>query len=447
MFDRILKKIFSAKSKNDLDYPDLVKQALDSQLPVFSLWILIRTRFEKLKHKRLGSQRMLNGWINTSQMSQISKLENEVHKLRKKYSVDNDKNDSSVNDSDNKSENDPDPDVDISASYNDNDSETIKPKPRKPARNSREYLIVFVLILLFLFLVYSISRKSHEGYRTDELHDDNTETGLTDQTTDDFVFPESLLVFVKGGSFTMGCTAEQGEDCWDDEIPSQTVRVSDFFIAKHETTIGQFAEFVSESGYVTEAERIGGCHVFKNGLWELQYGLSWRDGAVTERRTDIKNKYPVVCVSWHDAMAYCDWLSEKTGYRFRLPTEAEWEYAARGGSSAVRTRFSGSNNIREVAWYNNNSSNQPQRVGRKNANELGIYDMSGNVWEWCGSHYQPYGHNFRTGQDHNITDGEMVLRGGSWFNVGRSARVSHRGYRPREYQSNTIGFRVVRAAD
>ena len=241
---------------------------------------------------------------------------------------------------------------------------------------------------------------------------------------------------VKGGTFTMGCTKEQGSDCQDDEKPAHQVTLSDFNIGKYEVTNEQFVQFLNEKGNQTE----GGIEWLDLGK-EDYYDIDDIKGRFT-----IKNgreKMPIRNISWYGATAYCNWLSNKTGKTYRLPTEAEWEYAARGGNQSRGYKYSGSNNIGEVAWYNDNSDSKTYTVGTKKGNELGIYDMSGNVWEWCSDFYS----NYSSAAVKNPTGAERgasrVLRGGSWLNTAQGCRVSNRGsYAPAD-RGTDLGFRVV----
>ena len=155
------------------------------------------------------------------------------------------------------------------------------------------------------------------------------------------------MVYVQGGTFMMGATSEQGSDAYDNEKPAHQVTLSSFSIGRYE---------------VTQEE------------WQAVMGSnpSWFKGP----------KRPVENVSWDDCQAFIKKLNEMTGKQFRLPTEAEWEFASRGGIKSQGYKYSGSNNLNSVAWYADNSGNTTHDVGQESPNELGIYDMSGNVWEW-----------------------------------------------------------------
>ena len=162
-------------------------------------------------------------------------------------------------------------------------------------------------------------------------------------------------------------------------------------------------------------------------------------------RLKNRDSHPVNSVSWNNVQDFIKKLQAQTGKTFRLPTEVEWEYAAKGGFKSKGYKYAGSNNFDEVGWYNKNSKNSTRPVAQKKANELGIYDMSGNVWEWC----QDKWHNSYEGVP---TDGSAwetgesllrVLRGGSWRDDARNCRTTFRGNIFSDIRDNDIGFRLV----
>jgi len=144
-----------------------------------------------------------------------------------------------------------------------------------------------------------------------------------------------------------------------------------------------------------------------------------------------RGKRPVINVSWHEAVEYCEWLSKRTGESYRLPNESEWEYAAKGGNECHEYKYSGSNKLEEVGWYRENSREKTQPVELKKANELGIYDMSGNVWEWYEDWYD---------SDRNY----KVLRGGSWFTFDIYCSVSYRIGNDPDDSHDDVGLRITR---
>ncbi|MCF6171663.1 MAG: formylglycine-generating enzyme family protein, partial [Bacteroidales bacterium] len=242
------------------------------------------------------------------------------------------------------------------------------------------------------------------------------------------------MVFVKGGTFQMGCTSEQS-DCDDDEKPVHTVTVGDFYMGKYEVTQKQWRDVMGSNP-------------------------SWFSGC---------DDCPVESVSWNEVKEFIKKLNEKTGQHYRLPTEAEWEYAARGGSLSPAgggagggKKFAGSNDIDKVAWYwkntgdkyltgswnidniyNNNCRTHP--VGQKNPNELGLYDMSGNVWEWCSDWYANdyYGSSPRNNPQGPSSGSGRVYRGGSWSSLAWRCRVADRGSSTPGGSGINLGFRLV----
>lgn len=202
------------------------------------------------------------------------------------------------------------------------------------------------------------------------------------------------MVYVEGGTFTMGATAEQGSDALDDEKPAHKVTLSSFSIGKYE---------------VTQEE------------WVVVMGSN---------PSEFKGaKRPVEQVSWDDCQKFIFRLNVMTGKHFRLPTEAEWEYAARGGNRSRGYKYSGSDNIDSVAWYNDNNGYTTHPVGQKQANELGVYDMSGNVYEWCQDRYDEnyYGSSPSKNPKGPSTGSRYVCRSSFRLDGVRSSRVSHRG--------------------
>ena len=245
---------------------------------------------------------------------------------------------------------------------------------------------------------------------------------------------EPLTIEVKGGSFQMGSI-----DGDVDEKPIHRVTLSDFAIGKYEVTVGQYLQFCTE----------------KNTNWPewLENGNKYH--IETGSNASYKNKgyqrngsenLPIVGISWNDATAYCQWLSGKTGKNFRLPTEAEWEYAARGGNQSKGFKYSGSNTIGDVAWYTENSDSKTHPVGIKGANELGIHDMSGNVWEWCSDWYDENYYKSSAAQNpKGAQSGSLrVLRGGSWFNFVSYCRSSIRNWLGPNLRFDHYGFRLAR---
>ena len=218
---------------------------------------------------------------------------------------------------------------------------------------------------------------------------------------------------VEGGTFTMGDTSEQGSDADSDEKPTHSVTLSSYYMGETEVT---------------------------QQLWQAVMGSnpSFFSGS----------NLPVEKVSWIDCQEFITKLnqlcaSQLNGRRFALPTEAQWEYAARGGKQSRGYKYSGSNTLGDVAWYDDNSGGNTHAVGTKQANELGLYDMSGNVWEWCQDWLGRYGSNAQTNPTGPSTGSSRVYRGGGWNDYARYCRVSNRGNSTPDNTFNSLGLRLA----
>ena len=246
------------------------------------------------------------------------------------------------------------------------------------------------------------------------------------------------MVVIPHGNFRMGCVS--GRDCQDREMPVHEVSISrPFALAKHEITLAEFERFVRSTGY----EASGSCLSQERGPYDYLAASGWRDPGY--RQTD---RHPVTCVSWNDAMAYTRWLSVETGQDYRLPTEAEWEYAARAGSSS---QFSWGNMIGRqrancVDCRTRWDGDRTAPAGSFTANGFGLHDMHGNVWEWvldCSSD------NYEGARgDESARVGDQctarVLRGGSWSNGSERIRAAARSWLRADNRSFNLGFRVAR---
>ncbi|MCX4292288.1 MAG: SUMF1/EgtB/PvdO family nonheme iron enzyme [Odoribacter sp.] len=218
------------------------------------------------------------------------------------------------------------------------------------------------------------------------------------------------MLYVEGGTFMMGATEEQGDDAYDSEKPVHSVTLSDYYIGKFEVTQGLWKAIMDNNNPSN----------FQNG-----------------------DDYPMYYVNWEEAQEFCKKLSQLTGKTYVLPTEAQWEYAARGGVKSRGYKYSGSNTIGNVAWYGDNSSSSTHPVATKQPNELGLYDMSGNVWEWCSDWYGYYSSESQSNPTGPSTGSYRVVRGGSWHDFARRCRVSHRNGINRSLRGSNYGFRVV----
>jgi formylglycine-generating enzyme required for sulfatase activity len=213
------------------------------------------------------------------------------------------------------------------------------------------------------------------------------------------------MVSVEGGTFQMG--SNSGEN---DERPVHGVTLSSFSIGKTEVTQAQ---------------------------WQAVMGAN-----PSYYKGDTR---PVERVSWEDCQLFVEKLNRLTGKRYRLPTEAEWEYAARGGNKSRGYTYSGSDNLDEVAWYNENSGDESHAVGQKQANELGLYDMTGNVWEWCSDWYSSdyYGQSSTSNPQGASSGSYRVYRGGGWLSYAPRCRSAYRKNDSPSTHSIDLGFRLV----
>jgi len=240
---------------------------------------------------------------------------------------------------------------------------------------------------------------------------------------------------VPGGCFSMGNGFSDGYHL---EKPVHEVCLDSYFIARFDVTVGDFRRFVAATGYRSEAELGDGCYVYDGGSWRKDAAANWRSPGFRQ-----DDRHPVVCVSWNDAVAYAKWLSgvEKRGYR--LPTEAQWEYAARGGGRIER--YAGGDEVEAVAWYSANSGGSTHPAGQKKGNALGLYDMSGNVWQWTADWYGEgyYRESPKNNPEGAVTGTKRVFRGGSWFYDARGVRASYRDFAVPSYRSSYLGFRLM----
>lgn len=263
-------------------------------------------------------------------------------------------------------------------------------------------------ILIIVFIILSIPSILWIYFQ--EKHDEKEFKNYSEIIND----VEFELIAVEGGCFRMGCIPEHCSDCEMDERYTHLVRVDDFYIGKYEVTRAQWNAIMEYPNHLDD-------FLFLN------------DGF----------NYPIESVSYFWVQKYIARLNFLTGKQFRLPTEAEWEYAAKGGNKSDGYNYSGSNIIDSVAWYCDNSNKKPHPVGQKKPNELGIYDMSGNICEWCSDWYAEYNiFDYSNPLGPNIK-GDKVLRGSGFVHADKYCRITNRSFNDPNFNCFFNGFRLV----
>ena len=274
-------------------------------------------------------------------------------------------------------------------------------------------------------------------------------------------------VLIRGGEFTMGSPVGEAGRAETTAFlqkhgiayseTQHQVRLSNFSMSRYAVTVAEFRKFVEATGYRTDAETGDGSVIWNGSKFAIKEGVNWRHGVSGSVRPQSEENHPVLHVSWNDAVAYCQWLSAKTGKHFRLPTEAERECACRAGS---RTSFNtGVNLTTNQANYDGNYpyNNNPKGVYRQNTvavnsfapNAWGLYNMHGNVWEWCsdwygGTYYDECKANGTVTNPAGPATGlYRVIRGANWLSRAERCQSAYRGLSTPAYRSNTVGFRPV----
>lgn len=278
----------------------------------------------------------------------------------------------------------------------------------------------FIIVLLCVFtckiyaqttLVSGPKKKVHRTPTTKTMQNSPTHKSSKTMRTQETFLVNGVsfkMCYVEGGTFSMGATIEQGTDANEYEKPLHEVTLNGYYIGQTEVT---------------------------QALWctVMEHNPSYNKG----------ENLPVENVSWSDCQKFIKKLNTKTGRTFRLPTEAEWEFASRGGRKSLGYKYSGGNSIGDVAWYTSNSNRETHAVATKQANELGIYDMSGNVWEWCSDWYEEY-NNLPQNNPHGADTGTYrVDRGGSCRSNTMGCRVSARSSSTPSDCDQSMGLRLV----
>lgn len=249
------------------------------------------------------------------------------------------------------------------------------------------------------------------------------------------------MIYVEGGEFSMGCT---GDDCNKDEMQVRNVYLDDYYISQIEIPQAFWTAVMGKSIQYYYQNRSG------NPSWSRVICID------NEGVTDSRVSYPMGFVSWYDAQEFCQKLSQMTGKNYRLPTEAQWEYAARGGKYSRNCKYSGSNYIDYVAYYGCDNAETSGKCydsqGRrfpaceaysKNVNELSLYNMSGNMEEWCRDEYNEYDLTDIRNPQGKSSAGLKVCRGGDFESSAKECRVSARAKRIPNFRMRSIGFRIV----
>ena len=311
--------------------------------------------------------------------------------------------------------------ADTSSNENDNASEgegapISFPNDNRDVKKKKGHLGKWVAVALFSLLliggsVFFISNTDSKK-EPEPKAEQTSNISFHENSEGDLVFTidsvSFTMIYVPGGSFTMGATAEQGADAADEEKPTFDVSLTGFYIGETEVT---------------------------QALWKA---VVWDNPSIFKG-----DQRPVESVSWYDCQLFIQRLNAKTGKKFRLPTEAEWEYAARGGDSGG-TKYAGSDNINSIAWYDKNAANETHNVATKSPNSLGIYDMSGNVSEWCNDRYDKYSGYSQDNPKGPSYGDNNVCRGGSWISSAWGCRVSYRSdYVPSKSSRYYLGFRLA----
>ena len=247
----------------------------------------------------------------------------------------------------------------------------------------------------------------------------------------DKLLPE--IVLVEGGEFPMG--SGYGEI---DEEPVHKVRLSDYYIGRYEVTNDEYCAFLNL--------RLPGKRELDTWINTTNDNFDIQKAGKTYFVVQDKGSYPVTQVSWYGASAYCEWLRQLTGEPYRMPTEAEWEFAARGGRKTHQYVYAGSKDVGEVAWFAWNSEKEKHEIGTLKQNELTLYDMNGNVQEWCNDWYgEKYYEEMEIDGPSGPEKGhECVVRGGSWNLEMEYTRNEDRNKYSPNNKSTTIGFRVAK---
>ena len=299
------------------------------------------------------------------------------------------------------------------------DNPVIEEEEPPSSKGISPYIWIAGIVFVVIILVFSYREYSHTiglGSPVDTLSVDTVDAednfdsnSVGNKRSRDEIIQQLIrnMVYVEGGTFTMGATSEQGSDAQYSEKPAHDVTVSSFYIGMYEVTQEEWQAVMNNN-----PSRFKG----------------------TNR--------PVETVSWNDCQVFIHKLNSMTGKQFRLPTEAEWEFAARGGSKSCGYKYSGSNIVGNVAWYWDSANHKTYNVGKKSPNELGLYDMSGNVGEWCNDWFHLY-HSSQYDSKGSSSGHYRVIRGGTYASSQNGCRVSARGDTFADSSEDWYGLRLA----
>jgi formylglycine-generating enzyme required for sulfatase activity len=245
------------------------------------------------------------------------------------------------------------------------------------------------------------------------------------------------FVLIPAGKFVMGSPGSEAGR-YENEGPQREVQISKpFYFGKYEVKVSEFREFVKAAQIKTDAETKGGAYVWVKDKWQRKEGVNWMNPGFSQ-----KDDHPVICLAWSDAVEYGKWLSKKTGHAYRLPTEAEWEYACRAGTQQGYSFGPYARELSKYGWYVDNSGGKTRPVGQKKPNPWGLFDMHGNVREWCQDWYGNYAGGPAVDPAGPPRGSVRVLRGGNWISPAKDLRCAER--RNGLGGSDRAGFRLVR---
>jgi formylglycine-generating enzyme required for sulfatase activity len=254
------------------------------------------------------------------------------------------------------------------------------------------------------------------------------------------------FVLIPQGAFMMGSPPDQ-PGRYSDETQHRVTLTRALYVQTTEVTVGQWRAFVRDTGYQTEAETKGGAYIWTGSTWKMKAGYYWDNAGFSQSEDN-----PVTCVSWNDVQEFMRWLRRKEGKTYRLPTEAEWEYACRAGTTKAfangditELECGHDPNLAAMGWYCGNSERKTHPVAQKKPNAWGLYDMHGKVWEWCHDWYQEQYPSAHVIDPKRAPSGTYrVLRGGGWDGYAWDCRSANRVRCYPGDRDDHFGFRVAR---